>query len=129
RILERLPFDLPLALPADHLVAGNLEARQRLADERRDDAEILRDDARAGGAEHVVHALPLQHLLFLDRRDEGGAAVGLADVGAEEADEMIDAVAVIEVGAAPRARRQPAEPAGGDHLPAIRGEAPVLAGL
>ena len=60
---------------------------------------------------------------------KAASPVALADVGAEEPDQVIDAVAVVELGAAPRARREPAESAGGDRLPAVGGKAPVLAGL
>ena len=126
RVLERLPVRVPVALPAQHLVAGNLQAVQRLADKRRDHAEILGDDLRAWRAQHVEHRFPLDDLIGLARRHKRGLAVGATDVGTEEADEVVDAVAVVELGAAPRARRKPLVVARRDLGPAVCRESPVL---
>ena len=65
RIPERLPFDLPLALPPKHLVAGHRQPRQRRAHEFGDDAEIFGDDLRPRLAEHAQHALAKRQLRFL----------------------------------------------------------------
>ena len=43
-ILNGLPVGVPVALPPQHLVAGNLEPRQRLAHEVGNHAEIFGDD-------------------------------------------------------------------------------------
>src|SRR5262249_22956742 len=92
------------------------------------DAQILRGDARAGRAEHLEHANALRDLIRLIRGHECRRAVLLAYVGTEEADEMIDAVAVVERRVAARSLREPAEAARRDLAPAIRGNSPVLAG-
>ena len=55
-------------------------------------------------------------------------AVARPAVGAVEADQMIDAVAVEEVRAAPRPLAQPPEILRGDHVPAVDRHAPVLSG-
>ena len=57
------------------------------------------------------------------------AAVVRPEVGAVEADEVIDAVAVEEVRVAARAIAQPVEVALGEHVPAIHRQAPVLSGF
>ena len=79
--------------------------------------------------EQPQHALALRDLRRLVGRHEVRAAVALAHVGAEEADQMIDAIAVVELGARAGRAPQPVVAAGGDHVPAVGREAPVLAGL
>ena len=59
----------------------------------------------------------------------GVAAVVRPEVGAIEADEMIDAIAVEQIGVAARAVAQPVEVALGQHVPAVDRQAPVLPGL
>ena len=62
------------------------------------------------------------------RREEALAAVLRPAVGAVEADEVIDAVAVEEIGAAARALAQPAEVFQRHDVPSIERHAPVLPG-
>ena len=119
---------MPVALPAQHLVAGDLQARQRRAHEIGNQPEVFRGDLRAGGDEQLQDAFALPALLRL----VGGVerADGLAKpagVRAEEPDEVIDAIAVVEARHAPRALAQPAIVLRGHHVPPIDGQSPVLA--
>ena len=57
------------------------------------------------------------------------AAVALANVGAIEADEVIDAEAVVEIGAAPGALPQPVVVVVAHRVPAVDRQSPVLSGL
>ena len=109
-IAERLPVAVPVPLPPKHAEAGDAEPRERRADEIGHRAEILGDDLDAGLAEDAEHPLAERDLRRLvGRREERLAAVLRPRVGPIEADEMIDAVAVVEIRAAPRALAQPAE--------------------
>src|SRR5258708_7648085 len=129
RIPEGLPRQFPVASLAELLVAGSLPVVQRPAYERGDDAQVLGDDPCAGAGEHFQYFLPLLDLLRLFRRDERRLPILLAHVSAKEADQMIHAVAVVQLGAASRAVREPLVAFGRDHIPPICGEAPVLSGL
>src|SRR5205085_46517 len=60
---------------------------------------------------------------------EGGPSVALAHVGAEEADEMVDAEGVVDLRVAAGPRRQPLEAAGRDLAPAVGRQTPVLTGF
>ena len=62
-------------------------------------------------------------------RREVLAAVGFADEGAVEADQMIDAEAVVELGAATCPLAQPFIPGPLVHLPPVDRQSPVLPGL
>src|SRR5262245_2682320 len=120
---------MPVALPAENADPRDAEPRERRADEVRNGAEILRDDLGAGRAEEIEE--PLAELLLralVGRCEERFAAVFRPAVGAIEADEMIDAVAVENIGAAPRPLAQPAVVLHGDDIPAIDRHAPVLTG-
>ena len=100
---------MPVALPAEHPEAGHAEARERRADEIGHGAEIFGDDLGAGAAEQIEHTLAERKLRRLvGRREEAVAAVARPSVGAIEADEVIDAIAVVQIGAAARALAQPA---------------------
>src|SRR4051812_12241185 len=103
RILEGLPLQFPLALPAEDLVAGHIEARECFAYEYRDDAEVLGNHPGGGVLEEREQPFPLCDLVRAISRQEGGAAVALADVSAEESDEVVHAVAVVQLRAATRA--------------------------
>ena len=103
--------------------------RERLADVVGNRPEILRDDLGARLAEDREHAFAERDLIGLVlRREESFAAVARPAEGPIEADEMIDAVAVVEVGRPPRAIAQPAEVVGGDDVPSINRHPPILAG-
>ena len=85
---------------------------------------------RAPESLKVAHdALALRDLRWLVGRREVLAALGLADEGAVEADEMIDAKAVVELAAAPRPLAQPLVVPFGVAIPAIGGQPPVLTGF
>src|SRR5258708_13952492 len=86
-ILEGLTRQFPVAFPAEHLVAGNLEVVQRPAYERGDDTQVLADDPCAAAVEHFQYFLPLLHLLPLFRRSERPLPTLLAHIGAKEADQ------------------------------------------
>src|SRR3954465_9999430 len=98
---------MPVALPAQHLEAGDADPRQRLAHEVGDDAEVLGDDAGALLAEECEEPFALPRLRRFVARGEVGPAVAFPDEGAIEADEVIDAKAVVEAGAPPGALAQP----------------------
>src|SRR6185503_20876803 len=124
---EGLPGCMPIALPTEDLAAGNLEARERGADEAGNHAEILGDDRRAGVAEQLENRFALPGLRGLLKRVEERLARRRLAVRAVQADEMIDPVAVIERGHPARALADPGEAALSDAVPAIRRQAPVLA--
>ena len=127
RIHERLPFDLPVALPSQNLVAGDGQPRERFADEIRHDPEILGDDLGARLAKDLQHLFAQPGLRALVGRGElRRAAVVGTEVGSIEAHQMIDAIAVEQFGVAARARPQPVEIAVGQDIPAIHRKAPVL---
>ena len=128
RIAERLAGRVPLPLPARHAETGDLESRERRADEVRHGAEVLGDDLRAGLTEDGEHLLSERGLLRLvGRREERLAAGARPAVGAIEADEMIDTVAVEQLRTAARAIAQPAELVGAHRVPAVDRHPPVLA--
>ena len=66
--LDRAGPLVPMALPAKHAVAGDAEPRQRLADEVRDDAQVLGDDLGPGVSEDAQDALTERGLLGLSRQ-------------------------------------------------------------
>src|SRR5207253_31803 len=118
---------MPVTLPAEHFETGNAKPRERRADEIGDDSEILGDDFRAGLAKDREHAFAERDLRrFVGRREERAAAVLRIGVRAVEADEVIDAVSVVEVRAAARALAQPTEVLRRDHVPSIQRHPPVL---
>src|SRR5207247_9166359 len=118
---------MPVALPAEHATAGDAEPRERRAHEIGDGAEILGDDLRARAAEDLEETLAERLLRSLvGRREERLAAVLRPSVRPVEADEVIDAIAVEQIGAAPRALAQPALAFHRHDIPAIHRHAPVL---
>ena len=116
------PVVVPVALPAEHAKAGNAEPRQRGAHEIGHGAEILGDDFGAGAAKDArARVSPSASCAGSSAGVKNAvAAVARPAVGAIEADEMIDAVAVEEIGAAPRALAQPAEILARDRRPTDR---------
>src|SRR5436189_284847 len=84
-----------------------LDERERRAHRIGHDAEILGDEFRAGAAKQIHQPLALRELRRLvARREESVAALFHLSVRAVEADEMIDAVAVVQIRAAARALAQ-----------------------
>src|SRR5438067_1299132 len=71
---------------------------------------------------------PAENVLDRQQRD-GGGSILLAHVGAEKPDEMIDAVAVVQLRAAARACHQPGISFRGDLRPSVCRKAPVLPGF
>ena len=57
---EGLTRAVPVALPAQHLQAGDADPGQRFPNEVGDDAEVFGDDAGAALAEDGEHALALR---------------------------------------------------------------------
>src|SRR4029450_5445906 len=109
--------------------AGNSEARQRRPHEVRDDAEVFGDDVAPGRAKDGERVLAKGVLLRLvGGPEEGPASAARAAVRAVEADEVIDAVAVVQVGAPTRPRAEPGEPVGRGGGPVVEGHPPVLTG-
>src|SRR5262249_10851422 len=130
RIDEWPGVGVPVAFPAKHAEARDSESRQRLAYEVGNKAKIFRDNLRARIDKDVQQPLAERDLIgFLGRREERRPAVAWTAVGAVETHEMIDAVAVIQIGAAPRSLAEPAKVVGRDHIPTVHGHAPVLTAL
>ena len=102
-IAERLAVGVPVALPPKHAKAGDAKPRERRAHEIGHRPEIFRDDFGAAFAEDAEQPLPERDLLGFGRgRKKWGAAVSRTPVRAVETDEVIDAVSVEQIGAAPR---------------------------
>src|SRR5262249_9142142 len=130
RIPERLPLGVPVTFPAKHAEARDLEPRERGAYEIGNGAEVFGDDFRSGLAEQLEDAIAERQLcLFASRRERRFAAAGARSrIGAVEADQVIDPVAVVERRAASSAVAQPAKITGGDDVPPVRRHPPVLSG-
>src|SRR5262249_48670284 len=102
-------------------------ACQRLAHEVGHRAEVLGDDLAAGRAKNADDRLAERQLIrFVGRREVRRAAVAGPAVGAIEADEVIDAVAVEKVGTTPRALAQPREIIAREAAPAVERRPPSL---
>ena len=127
RIAERLAVRVPVALPAEDAKARNAEPRERGAHEIGHGAEIFGHDLGAGAAEDLEQLLA-ERLLppFVGPREERIAALLRTSVGAIEADEAVDAVAVEQICTPPRALAQPAIVLAPDHVPPIDRHPPVL---
>src|SRR5438128_4909614 len=95
-----------------------------------DNAEIFRDDLGTRFAEDGQHPLTEPYLILLVSRHELRlAAVERTEVRPIETNQMIDAVAVVDVGVAVSAIAQPIEVALGQHVPPVDRKAPVLTRL
>ena len=129
RAARRLSRHVPVAFPANHLVAGQARLRERLADEIRNEPEILGRDLRGRVREEREDPLALRDLIRLVAGVETtGRLANGARVRPKEADEMIDAVAVIQAAHALHALAQPAIVLGAHHVPAVDRQPPVLSG-
>ena len=115
RVVRRIAEWLALACASDAPTASTRKpgTPSRASDARTKSGTVPRSSA-------MISAPALRKMLeqplaerelrrFVGRREEALAAVLQPAVGAIEADEVIDAVAVEEIGAAPRALAEPAE--------------------
>ena len=142
RVARGVAEHVAVLLPDEHLVAGRAELREGRRHVVGDRAEVLGDQPGPGGGgaldHRLDHALAVAALGGLVGRVEAGrdelafviaAGVVGAHAGAKEADQVVDAEAVVELAAVAGAAAQPREVVAGHHGPVVRRQAPVLAVL
>ena len=133
RIAERAAVRSVVLLPGDDPVAGDAEPAKRLANERRDHAQVLRDDLGGvavplgGLLDHrAEHPLAVRALGALAVRVEVAPLTRLADVHAEVADDVVEAEAVVEAGGVAGPGAEPFQVVLRHRRPVVRRQAPVL---
>ncbi len=118
---------MPMSLPAKHAIAGDAESSERLANEVRDDAQVLGNDLGSGVTENTQDALAECGLLRLPGRHEYAVAPAKrAHKHSIKAHQVIDSIAVEEISVAPCPLHEPIEIALGKHVPSVGGKSPVL---